>query len=132
MTDRVEFSGKVKDQEYKRADGKCRKCGVPVQPTRERYDHILPCALGGQATLANCQLLCAPCHDEKTSKEDIPRIRKADRQRKAHIGAKPAPSKPMQSASFPKAPPQRKASTLGPKTAQIRAMRERQFGAEGG
>jgi hypothetical protein len=31
--------------------------------------------------------LCKACHKAKTAKEDVPRIRKADRQRRASVGA---------------------------------------------
>jgi len=82
-----DFSPKVKDQEWERAQGKCRACGIDIGTKAKHYDHILPFALGGKSELANCALLCEPCHKEKTAREDVPRIRKADRQRKAHIGA---------------------------------------------
>ena len=49
-------------------------------------DHILPCALGGTATIANGRLLCRVCHREKTA-TDIRRTRKADRQRDKDTGA---------------------------------------------
>jgi hypothetical protein len=41
------------------------------------------------------------CHAAKTAKEDVPRIRKADRQRKASNGARTAPVRPLVSAPFP-------------------------------
>lgn len=100
MTKRLEFSPKIKDQAAIRAAGQCEKCGMPFGAKRPEYDHRLPDALGGKPTLANCWVLCAPCHREKTGTEDIPRIRKSDRQRKAAVGAKAAPSKPIQSAGF--------------------------------
>lgn len=43
-------------------DQVCRGCG---QPGNE-YDHIEPVALGGQTTMDNLQLLCPPCHREKS------------------------------------------------------------------
>lgn len=109
---RVEFSKKVKDQAYARASGKCenRMCGLPLIVGHFHYDHILPCALGGKATLSNCQVLCEACHTAKTSKEDVPRIRKADRQRAKHIGASVRTGPPLKSAGFAPAPEQRKAS----------------------
>jgi hypothetical protein len=133
---RLEFAGKVKDQAFARSGGRCenKACGALLTVGKYAYDHILPAALGGKPTLANCQVICVACHAAKTTKEDVPRIRKADRQRRAHIGAKAAHAKPLKSAGFRPAAPQRKASRVEPgsKVAQIRAMRERQFGAEGG
>jgi 5-methylcytosine-specific restriction endonuclease McrA len=84
---RLEFPGKIKDQAFARAAGYCEKCGITLGSKRPEYDHRLPDALGGKPTLANCWVLCTPCHSEKTAKEDVPRIRKADRQRKNHVGA---------------------------------------------
>jgi 5-methylcytosine-specific restriction enzyme A len=98
---RDEFSAKTKDQAHTRSKGFCenKRCGLPLVIGHIHYDHILPCALGGKATLANCQVLCAACHAEKTGKDDVPRIRKADRQRKAHIGAT-APKQQIKSRGF--------------------------------
>lgn len=57
------------------------------------YDHVLPAALGGEATAENAKLLCRVCHRAKTD-DDIGRIRKADRQRDTHTGAKQS-ARPM-------------------------------------
>ena len=102
MTKRDEFSAKTKDQAYARSGGLCenKACKLPLVIGHIHYDHILPCALGGKATLANCQVLCEPCHTRKTGKEDVPRIRKADRQRRKHIGAEVEPAKKIQSRGF--------------------------------
>lgn len=96
----IEFSAKTKDQAAQRAGGKCEKCGIPFYGRRPEFDHILPAALGGKPELANCMVLCEPCHAEKTAKEDVPRIRKADRQRRAANGSR-APRKKIQSRPFP-------------------------------
>src|SRR5208283_2819181 len=48
---REEFSVKTKDQAAQRAGGHCEKCGMPFGGRRPTYDHILPCAFGGKATL---------------------------------------------------------------------------------
>ena len=94
---REEFSSKVKERANERAGGKCELCGMPFGKKRKHFDHRLPCALGGKAELANCQVICEPCHKAKTAKEDIPRIRKADRQRRADNGIKREPPRPLQS-----------------------------------
>lgn len=124
---RREFSSKTMDQAYARSSGRCenKACGAVLRPGKFHYDHILPDALGGKPTLANCQVLCVGCHKAKTAKEDVPRIRKADRQRKAHIGAKPPPKHEIRNAPAPVRPPQRKASKPpgeGSKLEQVRAL----------
>jgi 5-methylcytosine-specific restriction protein A len=85
---RNEFSTKVKRAASIRANGRCEECGLPFKG-RPEYDHKLPCALGGDASLENCHALCGACHEEKT-KADVKSIRKADRQRNANVGAKAA------------------------------------------
>ena len=126
LVEREEFDQRTKDKAWFRAEGKCRSCKVKIAPGHEEYDHILPTALGGKATLANCQVLCRACHGVKTAKEDVPRIRKADRQRRYHNGTKAEPTKKIEGAGFTPAEPQNKASRIEPgsKTAQIRALRE--------
>lgn len=103
MTSRKEFSAKTKDQAHARANGHCenRACSAKLCPGKFHYDHILPCALGGTPVLANCQVLCDNCHKAKSAKEDVPRIRKADRQRRQHIGAVAAPVRPLKGRGFP-------------------------------
>ena len=88
MSARDEFSAKTKDQAAKRANGHCENkiCGLPFGGARPEFDHILPAEYGGKATLANCQVLCQACHKAKT-KEDVRGMRKADRQRRASVGA---------------------------------------------
>jgi len=97
MARRDEFSNKTKDQAATRANGHCELCRLPFNGRRPEFDHILPAEYGGLATLANCQVLCAPCHAKKT-KEDVRGMRKADRQRKASVGAarekQPIPKRP--------------------------------------
>lgn len=99
---RIEFPSKVRVAAADRANGKCQKCGLPFGAKRKHFDHILPAALGGEPTLANCQVLCEPCHMEKTAKEDIPRIRKADRQKRAALGIKDERRQRIKSRGFPK------------------------------
>lgn len=110
LVEREEFDQRTKDKAWFRAEGNCRSCKVKIAPGHEEYDHILPTALGGKATLANCQVLCRACHGVKTAKEDVPRIRKADRQRRYHNGTKAEPTKKIEGAGFTPAKPQNKAS----------------------
>ena len=83
---RMEFSRKVKAQIIARANDKCEKCTAILKTGEGEVDHILPCALGGEATVANGRLLCRICHVEKTA-DDIRRVRKSDRQRDKASGA---------------------------------------------
>jgi 5-methylcytosine-specific restriction endonuclease McrA len=74
-----------------RANGRCEKCGAKLKVGEGDADHILPVELGGESVIENGQWLCTPCHKSKTA-DDIRRMRKAERQRDRHIGAK-APSR---------------------------------------
>lgn len=87
---RNEFSAKTKRQAYSHANGKCQKCGIAFDgiKIKPEYDHIIMDALSGNNSLANCQVLCRKCHDEKTSKRDIPTIAKVKRLNDEQIGIK--------------------------------------------
>jgi len=127
---RREFPKSVRVAVIKRAtrDGVlfCEECGGLAK--KPEIDHRNPDGLTGEPTLANAVLLCRPCHVEKT-KQDVANIAKAKRREAAHLGAKAPAAKPIKSAGFRLAAPQRKASKLEPgsKAAQIRAMRERAY-----
>ena len=86
MNKRMEFTRKDKAKIIARANGKCEKCSAMLKTGEGEVDHILPCALGGEATVANGRLLCRVCHVEKTA-DDIRRVRKSDRQRDKASGA---------------------------------------------
>ncbi len=86
MNKRIEFTRKDKAKIITRAGGKCEKCSAMLKTGEGEVDHILPCALGGEATVANGRLLCRVCHVEKTA-GDIKAIRKSDRQRDKASGA---------------------------------------------
>ena len=91
MRQRNEFPAKIKAAAAIRAAGHCEECTRRLATGDYHYDHIIPDALGGEATLDNCQVLCRSCHGGKTSKEDRPRIAKAERNfRKAHGIKKPS------------------------------------------
>ncbi|GAC1042311.1 HNH endonuclease [Rhizobium sp. No.120] len=100
MANRMEFNRKTKAAIIARAAGHCEKCKAVLKSGEGEVDHILPCALGGEPTIANGRLLCRVCHAEKTA-DDIRRIRKSDRQRdKATRAIRPASK--LRSAPFPK------------------------------
>lgn len=98
---RLEFPRKIKAAAFARSQGKCEACGMPFKAGAE-YDHVLPAALGGESTLANCRAICTACHKAKTA-DDVNRIRKSDRQRDRASNAK-QPKAKIKSASFPKSP----------------------------
>ena len=92
---RSNFPPKVKAEAAFRSGGKCESCSARIGSGGFHYDHIVPDALGGQPTVDNCRVLCLTCHRAKTGKRDVPQIAKANRQHKAHIGAKRRKGPPM-------------------------------------
>ena len=102
---RVEFTRKTKAEGFARSGGNCEICTAKLMPGKFRYDHKLPCALGGDNSLANLVVQCTACDKPKTA-DDIKRIRKADRQRDYHTGASDKPSR-IQSRGFSKSGPQK-------------------------
>ncbi|NTG86150.1 HNH endonuclease [Agrobacterium rhizogenes] len=113
---RAEFSRKVRRQIIERASGRCEACEATLKPSEGEVDHVLPCALGGEPTVANGRLICRVCHAEKTA-ADIRQIRKSDRQRDKASGAV-RPAGKIKSAGFQKsAKPERQTykKTLPPR-----------------
>ncbi|HEY0125006.1 MAG TPA: HNH endonuclease signature motif containing protein [Rhizobium sp.] len=100
MSKRLEFNRKTRAAIISRANGHCEICKAALKPSEGDVDHVLPCALGGEPTIANGRWICRVCHAEKTA-DDIRRIRKADRSRDKHSGAVRATGK-IRSAGFPK------------------------------
>lgn len=96
---RAEFPRKVRAAVFLRAGGCCEACGAKLKTGEGEVDHVLPCALGGEATEANARLLCRVCHTAKTA-DDIRSIRKADRVRDKHTGAWPKSRRPLRSRGF--------------------------------
>jgi 5-methylcytosine-specific restriction endonuclease McrA len=47
---------------FERDGGRCVECGSAFEI---QYDHVIPVALGGAATVENLQILCAPCNRAK-------------------------------------------------------------------
>ena len=70
--------------------GRCHICGGRIDGTRERWEveHIVPIALGGEDTEANCAPVRVACHRAKTA-QDVATIAKAERVRAKHNGARP-------------------------------------------
>ncbi len=53
-------SERLKVQVLMRDGNKCRLCGITVTGDNIHFDHILPWSKGGETTLENLQVLCAP------------------------------------------------------------------------
>lgn len=86
---RQEFTAKTKLAAFDASGGCCVSCGCKLIGGRSpEYDHRIPCALGGDNSVENCDVLCRPCHRAKTSGADVPTIAKAKRVRAKHVGAK--------------------------------------------
>lgn len=105
-TDDTPIPPRVKLRVYQAANGNCAKCGN--EAWAGDYDHAIPLILGGENRERNVQLLCVPCHREKT-KLDVKLKAKVARVSKKHIGIL-RPRKKIQSAGFRKSEPQRTAS----------------------
>lgn len=76
------FSAKVEEDAEKRADGRCEDCKGQLKPGKFQFDHIKPHGLGGESTLENCRVRCVRCHLVKTMDDDMPTMRRADKQAK--------------------------------------------------
>lgn len=107
---RREFPRKVKAAAIARAAGRCERCKAVLKTGEAEVDHILEDALGGEPVLVNAQVLCRPCHKEKTA-DRVRKIRKADRARDKASGAVrpkgaiPTRPKPEKRAAKPSLPP---------------------------
>lgn len=66
MSERREFTAKVKVAAFERAKGHCEKCTARLMVGNIQYDHVIADALGGEPTLENCAVLCVSCHGAKT------------------------------------------------------------------
>ena len=85
---RVEFPGKIRVAAWERSSGHCENCTRRLSPGDVYYEHLVPCELGGTATLENCGVYCRSCWTEKTRTYDHPTIAKVKRIEMRHLGAK--------------------------------------------
>lgn len=91
------------------AGGICHLCQTKVHVGEPwQVEHVKPLHMGGADDETNMRPAHVHCHAEKSAAENTVRA-KTDRVRARHLGIR-SPSK-LKSAGFPKAPPQRRAST---------------------
>lgn len=87
---RREFPARIKAAAALRANGQCEGCSRRLLAGDFNFDHDIPDGLHGEPTLDNCRVLCRSCHSIKTAKEDVPRIAKAKRGHRKHVGIRSA------------------------------------------
>lgn len=94
-----------------KCDGRCQHCQEKVKLDGYQIDHIHRRDALGEHTLENWQLLCKPCHAEKTRVDNYEakkgaRIRgeKGQRARRAKHGSKLKSNVKLQSRGFSKRP----------------------------
>lgn len=64
---RRNFSAKTMLAEWEAAGKCCRACWTPLHRFNDgEYDHIIPTSIKPDNSLANCKVLCRPCHSRKT------------------------------------------------------------------
>lgn len=115
MTKRLEFRPSVREEIIARATRcsivycEAEGCGNPCK--KFHIDHIRPDGLSVDKSKAltakEGQLLCLPCHAEKTA-TDVPRIKKAQKVARKHVGAIPSgqsiPNRPFPTWEKPRKP----------------------------
>lgn len=87
---RREFPARIKAAAALRANGQCEGCSRRLLAGDFHFDHDIPDGIGGEPTLDNCRVLCRSCHAVKTAKADVPRIAKAKRVHRKHVGIRSA------------------------------------------
>ena len=61
---------RIKEELYKRQDGRCSYCRIPFELPYFDIDHKLPVVIGGADRINNLQLLCGPCNRRKGALTD--------------------------------------------------------------
>lgn len=90
---------------FARAGGRCHWCGERIDAGREAWsvDHVLALEMGGDEAKGSDNLKPIhdrPCHAEKTGRQDVPAIRKAQRNARRSMGIKRQPRRKMPYRKF--------------------------------
>lgn len=80
--------------------GMCCICSLPIVGRKWIDEHGRALGLGGSNDDGNRYVAHITCAAIKTREEDMPRIVKAKAQKRAHLGLKPAPVRPLSGAPF--------------------------------
>jgi 5-methylcytosine-specific restriction endonuclease McrA len=100
---------RIKIKIFDKHGGHCALCTRKIMGSlRPAYDHRIALINGGKHAESNLQLLCVPCHKEK-SRADVAEKSKVARVRAKHIGIKTNRRK-IQSAGFKRSEPQHSAT----------------------
>ena len=87
-TDDSAIPPRVKIRVFERAGGCCLLCTLEIRgKLRPAYDHCIALINGGENRERNLQLLCVPCHSQKTA-GDIAEKSITARKRAKHLGIK--------------------------------------------
>lgn len=93
--DDEKIPARVRVRIFDRCDGKCAECGVRIGGSvRAAFDHVVALVNGGENRETNLQLLCLPCHSQKT-RSDVAEKAATYRKRLTHLGIKPRKGHPM-------------------------------------
>jgi 5-methylcytosine-specific restriction endonuclease McrA len=99
-TDDHRAPGKVRQRIFDR-DNRCHLCGCEIQTAQKwDLDHVKALINGGENREANLRPAHRKCHKVKTAL-DVAEKATVAAIRQKHIGARPAPAKPLRSAGFP-------------------------------
>ncbi|MCJ2104727.1 HNH endonuclease [Methylobacterium sp. E-041] len=98
---RTNFSSPIRKAALTRADRRCEadfpwgeRCPCILRPGYYRFDHIIPDAIGGSATLENCQVICVDCDAAKYPSDRVV-IDRTRRVQDRHEGTRTVPRRPM-------------------------------------
>lgn len=101
-TDDSDPPGRVKLRIYDRAGGVCHICKLPIKSTETWHaDHVHAIIAGGPNRESNLAPAHAHCNMAKAKVETKEKSVVA-KKRRAHLGIKTAPQKPLQGRGFPK------------------------------
>ena len=117
---RLEFSRKTRLSRLAFSGGKCeavwdgKRCNAVLAAGNIEYHHEVEAESGGDNSFENCRAVCIPCHKLLT-KPFVQAIRKADRQKAAHLNAEPPPTRKVGQRAKPDQPSREAKPALPPR-----------------